>query len=755
MKTPQELVKKIELVKEGDLSTFTEVYEGSYKYLHTCVIHIVKNEDVAQDMLQDTYIEIFKNISQLKQPEDFLSWASTIANRKCYAYIKKDRDILVDERTDDEGNEIDFFESVSDDESFIPENIFDNKAKLDIIRRIIDDLSDVQRACVIGFYYNEQKQDEIAEQLGIPVNTVKSHLNRAKAKIKEAVGDVEKKQGIKLYSFAPFMLLLFGYEAKAYAATAPAMGSVLSDLVAAGAAKTVAGVAAAKTVTGAGAGSAAADAGTVAASASKVATAGAGTMAAGAGKMATVGAGTVAAGAGKVAAGAGKVAAGAIAKKAAIAAVIGLVAVGSITASVVIGKGKINDKNADEVTEESIDEDDDIRDSADERDGSDSASKSDTEAKSSKKETDIDPFIWKKNYLDYLKSYTDADTYEYDLIYLDDDDMPELYIDTQVMAGGTRLITFSKGKIREVDTGEYDGLSYIEKSGLMHISSGHGGGYEDRIVMLKRGRFSVLRSGSYSEMPDGNGGVDEEYWWEDEEVTREEYFAEIDKIYDKTKEKITKGQYTYDELCAMMAGEENTKAEEQSTGMSDEEMYQAASDLIGDKSALIDGTFFWSFSEYEGDPNGCFWSYGDESIPFSSIKEVSGDTVIAAGASIKVINPWTLEILEDGDSEATYVYSGKTSDIDEYMIKTGTPYVIDDTDRVEINYYMAFDNNVARLARNEIYARHGRKFKDPELQAFFNNREWYHGTIEPNDFSDNLLNEVERHNVQILMMSEY
>lgn len=220
MKTPETLVNEVELLKKGDQNAFTKVYEESYKYLHTCVIHILKDEDVALDMLQDTYVEIYKNIQQLKASEDFLSWAATIANRKCFAYIKKDKEVLVNQTSDDEGNERDFFEEISDDESFIPENIFDNKEKVKIIRDIIDGLTKEQRACVIGFYYNEQKQDEIAQLLGIPTNTVKSHLNRAKAKIKDAVGEVEKKQGIKLYSFAPFMLLLFADEVKTYAASA-------------------------------------------------------------------------------------------------------------------------------------------------------------------------------------------------------------------------------------------------------------------------------------------------------------------------------------------------------------------------------------------------------------------------------------------------------------------------------------------------------------------------------------------------------
>ena len=230
MRTNDRLTELVNDIKNGNEEAFSGLYEESYKYLHTCVIHIVKDEETAQDMLQDTYVEIFKNISQLKEAEGFLGWAATIANRKCFAYLKKKKDILVDEQTDDEGNESDYFENIADDEAFIPENIFDNQEKINIIRGIIDDLSDVQRACVIGFYYNEQKQDEIADELGIPVNTVKSHLNRAKAKIKEAVGDVEKKQGIKLLSVVPFMFALFGYETKAYAAelAVPGVGASLA-----------------------------------------------------------------------------------------------------------------------------------------------------------------------------------------------------------------------------------------------------------------------------------------------------------------------------------------------------------------------------------------------------------------------------------------------------------------------------------------------------------------------------------------------
>ena len=44
-----------------------------------------------------------------------------------------------------------------------------------------------------------------------------------------------------------------------------------------------------------------------------------------------------------------------------------------------------------------------------------------------------------------------------------------------------------------------------------------------------------------------------------------------------------------------------------------------------------------------------------------------------------------------------------------------------------------------RLACNELYARHGRKFKDADYQTYFNSKSWYHGTVEPDDFDDTVV----------------
>ena len=60
-----------------------------------------------------------------------------------------------------------------------------------------------------------------------------------------------------------------------------------------------------------------------------------------------------------------------------------------------------------------------------------------------------------------------------------------------------------------------------------------------------------------------------------------------------------------------------------------------------------------------------------------------------------------------------------------------------------------------RLARNEIYARHGRRFLDSDLQKYFNHQKWYNGYIEPEDFIDeNEMTKLEIKNAKFILEYE-
>lgn len=58
-------------------------------------------------------------------------------------------------------------------------------------------------------------------------------------------------------------------------------------------------------------------------------------------------------------------------------------------------------------------------------------------------------------------------------------------------------------------------------------------------------------------------------------------------------------------------------------------------------------------------------------------------------------------------------------------------------------------------AKNEIYARHGRKFASNELQNYFNEKSWYHGTVDAADFKESVLSDVEKKNAEFLAEVEF
>lgn len=67
---------------------------------------------------------------------------------------------------------------------------------------------------------------------------------------------------------------------------------------------------------------------------------------------------------------------------------------------------------------------------------------------------------------------------------------------------------------------------------------------------------------------------------------------------------------------------------------------------------------------------------------------------------------------------------------------------------------MGLSAEECRLARNEIYARHGRIFKDESLQEYFENFDWYYPTIQPDDFEESMLNDYEIANRDLIVEYE-
>ena len=204
----QMLFQAIIKLKRGNKKAFEQVYNLSERYIYTIIYRIVRDNEKTADLMQDTYIQIYKKIHTLRNVEAFFVWAGRIATNNTLRFIQKDsREVLASEEDNDF-----VFEKASDDkEEFLPEDILLNKEKRQKIREIINNLSQVQKITVLNYYFGEMSVSEIAQAMQCSPGTVKSRLNYARKQIKQAVLDTEKREGVKLYSLSTlplFTLLL-------------------------------------------------------------------------------------------------------------------------------------------------------------------------------------------------------------------------------------------------------------------------------------------------------------------------------------------------------------------------------------------------------------------------------------------------------------------------------------------------------------------------------------------------------------------
>ncbi|XME04129.1 C-type lectin domain-containing protein [Lachnospiraceae bacterium C1.1] len=161
---------------------------------------------------------------------------------------------------------------------------------------------------------------------------------------------------------------------------------------------------------------------------------------------------------------------------------------------------------------------------------------------------------WSKAYAEYLRTSAVDISSTYGggctLIYLDDDDIPELFIDTGIEADGQMVITYHDGKVVDEYLSRLSS-QYIEKSGLIYTDTGHMNYYPISITKLENGVFTEIASGiRYVE--DENDPYTLTYEWGDETVTEEEFNAHVAEYYDVDKGKQPDNYYSYDEFLYLL-----------------------------------------------------------------------------------------------------------------------------------------------------------------------------------------------------------
>lgn len=209
MKTIKELVLS---AKNGNKKAFDKLYKLTSNDVWFTCVSLLKDEENAKDIMQETYITAFLKLDTLKDEEKFCGWLTAIATNKSKNKLKGKVEYQIDDEV--------LIVETETDELMLPEEYITKAEKRKVLLQIMEDtLSFNQYQTVLMFYFDEMSISEIAQGLEISEGTVKSRLNSSRAKMKTAIEDYEKKSGDKLHGVVvvPFFTTIFKEEAKSLA----------------------------------------------------------------------------------------------------------------------------------------------------------------------------------------------------------------------------------------------------------------------------------------------------------------------------------------------------------------------------------------------------------------------------------------------------------------------------------------------------------------------------------------------------------
>ena len=149
--------------QSGSHEALDQLYKAVQDPLFRYIVSLVRDEHVAEDILQEVFIRIYRKLRWLRDPEAFRSWAYQIASRESFRYLKREQrwaDQIRDEAT-----------------LSTPLNEHEFPAELvQSLPQLVGNLSPASRAVVVLYYLHELTLIETAAVLDIPVGTVKSRL---------------------------------------------------------------------------------------------------------------------------------------------------------------------------------------------------------------------------------------------------------------------------------------------------------------------------------------------------------------------------------------------------------------------------------------------------------------------------------------------------------------------------------------------------------------------------------------------------
>ncbi len=167
-------------IGQGDQKAYAELMDNYRDSLYFMLLKMTNNPHDAEDLTIEAFGKAFKKLHQYTPDYAFSTWLFKIASNNCIDFIRKKKKYTfsIDQNFDDEeGSEM---ASRIPSQTLDPEGEMVKKQKIKLMREVVDKLKPHYRTLIELRYFKEFSYDEIAQELNLPLGTVKAQLFRAR-----------------------------------------------------------------------------------------------------------------------------------------------------------------------------------------------------------------------------------------------------------------------------------------------------------------------------------------------------------------------------------------------------------------------------------------------------------------------------------------------------------------------------------------------------------------------------------------------
>ncbi len=162
--------------RNGSEAAFDLLVDRYQKKIYTTIFLIVKDQEIAEDLLQDVFVKVVNTIHSDKYNEEgkFQPWVMRIAHNLAIDYFRKAKRYPTIRMEDGSNifNTLKFSEETIEDRQVRDENI-------DLVKLLIEELPETQKEVLIMRYYVDMSFQEIADQTGVSINTALGRMRYA------------------------------------------------------------------------------------------------------------------------------------------------------------------------------------------------------------------------------------------------------------------------------------------------------------------------------------------------------------------------------------------------------------------------------------------------------------------------------------------------------------------------------------------------------------------------------------------------